>query len=241
MVRLGLPGLVAAVALAGAFGAHNIRGWCLLLLVACFAEMGTVVHRGRAYLRHRASILRWEGRWLQALRPLFRRLGMEESWLRSFLAWNNLRVEAAFRRDRARRTVVLLPHCIQLAACRLEVTQRAANCVRCGRCVLGDAVEDGLEARWDLRVFNRSHKAARYAREAGPDLMIAASCPDRLIKGLLKLPETPCFALPLALPHGMCVDTTFDPAQLRLAMETLALPAPERPAKVQPLQTSGIA
>jgi hypothetical protein len=81
--------------------------------------------------------------------------------------------------------------------------------------------------RWEGRITNRSHKAYREAREYRPDLLVAVSCTDRLLKGLTKMPEIPCYVVPLTLPHGMCVDTDFSVPHLFAAMETLVQPLPQ--------------
>ena len=91
-----------------------------------------------------------------------------------------------------------------------------------------------IAGRWEGLITNRSHKAYREAREYRPDLIVAVSCTDRLLKGLIKLPETPSYIIPLSLPHGMCVDTDFSVRHLMAAMETLVQPI-AAPAKVQPL------
>jgi len=95
--------------------------------------------------------------------------------------------------------------------------------------------------RWDTRITNRSHKAYREAREFRPDLIVAVSCADRLLKGLIKLPEVPVYAIPLQLPHGMCVDTTFSVPHLSAAMEALVAPKQNSESKVRPLHREGIA
>ena len=88
-------------------------------------------------------------------------------------------------------------------------------------------------------ITNRSHKAYLEARAFQPDLIVAVSCSDRLLKGLTKLPEVPSYVIPLELPHGMCVDTTFSVPHLMTAMELLVEPKSED--RVVPLQREGIA
>jgi hypothetical protein len=99
---------------------------------------------------------------------------------------------------------------------------------------VGDYMNAALLNRWEGRITNRSHKAYREAREYRPDLVVAVSCTDRLLKGLTKMPEIPCYVVPLALPHGMCVDTDFSVPHLFAAMESLVQPLPAG-VKVQPL------
>ena len=76
--------------------------------------------------------------WVWALRPLFRRLGLEEAWILSFCAWNNHRVRRRFKHRKARRALVLLPHCIQMARCKADVLTDLSNCYECGLCPVGD-------------------------------------------------------------------------------------------------------
>ena len=240
-VRRGLPLLVAAVALLAAAFHLEGRGWWMLACVAGLAAAWPTFLGGPAYLRSRSAIMRWDGLWALALRPLARWLGQEDAWILSFCAWHNHRVREAFRDRKARRALILLPHCIQMARCKAEILQDLSNCYACGLCPAGDYLEASLLARWDTRITNRSHKAYREAREFRPDLIVGVSCADRLLKGLIKLPEVPVYAIPLQLSHGMCVDTTFSVPQLKAAMEILVEPRASDPSKVRPLHREGIA
>lgn len=233
-VRRGLPLGLASLAIAAAALIPATKGWPLLITVACLAELGPSFWGRARYLAHRPGIVRQDGLWVRAFRPLFRALGQEEAWLLSFCAWNNRRVEEAFLERQAKQALVLLPHCIQLARCKADVLSDLAQCYKCGLCPVEDVLEATLARNWAVRLSNRSHKAYREARELRPDLIVAVSCTDRLFKGLTKLPEIPSFVIPLSLPHGMCVDTRFNPAALLAAME--ALVEPRRDPKIRPLQ-----
>ncbi len=233
-VRRGIPLGVAAMAfLAAAFHLEG-RGWWMLAGVAGIAVAWPTFLRGEAYRRSRTAIMRWDGLWARAIRPLARWLGQEDAWILSFCGWHNHRVREAFMHRKARRALILLPHCIQLARCKAGILDDLQACYDCGKCPVGDYMNAAIASRWEGRITNRSHKAYREAREYRPDLIVAVSCTDRLLKGLIKLPETPSYVIPLTLPHGMCVDTDFSVPHLMAAMETLVQPlAP--PAKVQPL------
>ena len=89
---------------------------------------------------------------------------------------------------------------------------------------MGELLPLQLANGWESRITNRSHKAYREAREYRPDLIVAVSCSDRLLKGLTKLPEVPSYVIPLELPHGMCVDTGFNVPHLMAAMALLVEP-----------------
>ncbi len=234
-LSLSLAGMLATLLHPGG------RGWLLLFSVACLAEVGPTFKRGDSYLKNRRAIIRWDGIWVAALRPLARWLDREEAWILSFCGWNNRKVREAFEARPARKALVLLPHCVQMARCKAEILDELSNCYECGLCPLGDYLQASLQGRWDARITNRSHKAYREAREFRPDLIVAVSCADRLLKGLIKLPEVPVYAIPLQLSHGMCVDTSFNVPHLRAAMELLVEPRRDSEAKVRPLQREGIA
>jgi len=243
LVRRGAPLLGALLLVLLAALEPVGRGWYLLGAVALLAEVRPTFFTGKPYLQLRTPILRWDGVWARALRPLARRLRMEDAWILSFCAWNNHRVVQVFQHGKARRALVLLPHCIQMARCKADILQDLGKCYECGLCSVGELLPLQLERGWVSRITNRSHKAYREARDYRPDLIVAVSCADRLLKGLTRLPEIPVYAIPLALPHGMCVDTGFNVPHLMAAMEILVEPrGPEvEDERVVPLQREGIA
>ena len=237
-VRRGVPLLLSAVLMALAvLGRGWTQGWLILAAVACLGEVWPSFKTGATYLRARAAIQRWDAGWVWALRPLFRRLGLEDTWILSFCAWNNRRVRAVFQDRKARRALILLPHCIQLAKCKAEVLTDLSNCYECGLCPVGDFLPLQLTLGWESRITNRSHKAYREAREYRPDLIVAVSCTDRLLKGLVKLTEVPCYVIPLELPHRMCVDTIFSVPHLMAAMGHLVeAREPQAAERILPLR-----
>lgn len=239
-VRRGLPLAAAAFAFLGAALHTAGRGWWLLGGVAALAAVWPSFLRGDASHPSRTTARRQDSLWAQAFRPLARWLHLEEAWILSYCGHNNRRVREAFCGRRAKRALILLPHCIQLARCKAGILDDLQACYDCGLCPVGDYMNLVLTNRWEGRITNRSHKAYREAREYRPDLVVAVSCSDRLLKGLTKMPEIPCYVISLGLPHGMCVDTDFSVPHLLAAMETLV--EPRRPSgEVQTLRREGIA
>ena len=245
-VRRGVPILLACALLVLGLLIPSGLGWFVLGAVFLLAEVWPTFKRGRSYLAARRSITLRDGTWVKIFLPLARRLDLEEAWVLSFCAWNNHRVRESFGTRKARRALILMPHCIQLARCKADVLTDLSACYECGQCTVGDLLPMQLERGWDSRITNRSHKAVREAREFKPDLVVAVSCADRLLKGLMKVPELPTYAIPLALPHGMCVDTTFSVPHLFAAMDVLVEPREAKVPKdnegrVTPLHREGIA
>jgi uncharacterized protein len=234
LVRRGVPITLGMAGILLALLEPRGRGWYLLVAMACLAEVWPTFRSGADYLRTRRASIRWDGAWVRAVRPLARLLGWEEAWILSFCAWNNRKLREHFQIHRARKVLVLLPHCIQASNCKAGIVADLWNCYSCGRCPAGDVLAKVLSANWNCRINNRSHKVYREAREFKPDLIVAVSCADRLLKGLTKLPQVPSYVIPLQLPHGMCVDTTFNLPHLAAAME--ALVEADRKDNIQPLQ-----
>jgi hypothetical protein len=239
LVRRGLPLLGLSACLGAALLQPSWRGWWILGAAACFGAVWPTFKRGAAYLAARPAIMRIDVLVVNLLRPVARALGAEDAWILSFCGWNNHRVRQIFESRPARRALVLLPHCVQMAKCRAGILDDLQACYDCGLCPVGDYMNAVLEKGWESRITNRSYKAYREAREFTPDLIVAVSCTDRLVKGLAKLSEVPAFVLPLELPHGMCVDTEFRFQSLLSAMGVLV--EPRRAAEVLVLDRTGVA
>ncbi|MDR0498529.1 MAG: DUF116 domain-containing protein [Holophagales bacterium] len=234
MFRRGIPLIGIALSLMVIWIYPASLGWALLAAVALAAEAVATFGTGGSYLVNRQTTIRWDGYWLQVLRPLFKSINLEDPWLRSFCAWNNRRVSSALSAKKAHKVILLLPHCIQLTKCKSHVVENLQSCFRCGKCVVENAATAALKYNWDVRISPRSRAAYAEARKSRPSLIIAIACPDRLVKGVTKLSEIPSYTIPLEMPHGMCVDTTFDFHRLSQAMITFA--ELRSTSKIQPLQ-----
>jgi hypothetical protein len=223
-MRRGVPLiLMLGFLLVGFLLPHGFGWWALAAMAMAGVAMPTFT-RGEHYLRARRAIILWDGMWVRLFRPLARLFGKEDAWILSFCGWNNYRVREAFASHKARRSLILLPHCVQLSKCKAPILDDLEKCYDCGLCPVGDYMHGILDNGWESRITNRSHKAYRETREYRPDLIVAISCPDRLLKGLTKLSEVPAYVIPLTLSHGMCVDTQFSVPHLIVAMRTLAEP-----------------
>lgn len=223
-VRRGLPLLAFCLALGLALMEPGRRGWWLLFSLLCLAEVWPSFFQGDGYLRNRPAIIKQDGLWVAIFRPIFRFLKLEDAWILSFCAWNNRRVRALFKARPTRRVLVLLPHCIQLSRCKLDILSDPILCRRCGLCPVGDCIEYANERCLELRISNRSHKAYLEVRDFKPDLVIGISCYTRLLKGIVKMPDVPCYAIPVSLPYGMCVDTQMDVSHLKAVLDECACP-----------------
>ena len=232
--RRGIPLAGIALSVATFVVFPNYIGWALIASIAILADLQSTFNSGGLYLAKRRAIVRWDGHWLQALRPFFRVLRLEDKWLLSFCAWNNQRVWKALVGRQSLTALALLPHCIQSTKCSANVVEDVQSCTRCGACTVGSIADAAQKCGWNVKIAPRSREAYAEARKSRPDIVIAVACPDRLAKGLFKLPEVPSLAIPLELPHGMCIDTALDFQPLAHAMAQF--PSQAQTYKIQPLK-----
>jgi hypothetical protein len=238
--RRGIPLLGIALSLALAATRPASLGWALIASVALMAELGATFHSGKLYLSKRPAIILWEGYWLKMLRPILGLFGLEEALIRSFCEWNNQRVLDALQEKKhvkKLKPMLLLPHCIQATSCKAPVADNLQSCHRCGRCAAESVADGAAKMGWHAIISPRSRAAYADARKFHPNIIVAVACPDRLVKGLVNLPEIPSFAIPLELPHGMCIDTAFDIERLSAIMDAFA--GEGRAQNIQPLKISG--
>lgn len=151
-------------------------------------------------------------------------LKLEEMWVDAYRNWNNAFVLKLFAHNKASKSIVLLPHCIQWSSCDAPILDDVMSCYNCGKCSIEDLISSKIINKWDAHITNRSYKAYQATKASKPDLIVAVSCNDRLIKGIRKLPDYPAYLIPLSLPYGMCVDADFSMVELEDSLRLLAQP-----------------
>lgn len=222
-VRFGIPFIVLVVSLYLFLETrNNFASWYLILSITSLLAIELSMREGERYIASHSSIMRVDLFFLDALRPIFKLIKREEVFLMSFFRWNNEKVYKCFVDSKSKKTLLLLPHCIQWSNCTAPILEKMASCYNCGLCHIENLVEDTVQEQWDVRITNRSYKAYIEAMKTNPDLIVAVSCTDRLLKGVRKLLNYPSFLIPLELPFGMCVDATFNYDHLTSAMSLLA-------------------
>ncbi|MFZ9834899.1 MAG: DUF116 domain-containing protein [Holophagaceae bacterium] len=223
VLRLGIPfsSLVASLYLF-VVTQDNYASWFLILSIISIILMELGMREGDRYIASHSSVMRVDLFFVDIFRPFFKLIKNEETFLMSFFKWNNEKVSRSFVNTKSRKTLLLLPHCIQWSNCTAPILEEMSSCYNCGSCHIETLVEDSVQEQWNVRITNRSYKAYIEAKKSNPDLIVAVSCTDRLLKGVRKLSSYPSFLIPLELPFGMCVDATFNYNHLSSAMSLLA-------------------
>lgn len=127
-----------------------------------------------------------------------------------FVKLNNKIIEQNISPNSVKKIMLLLPFCLQDTRCSHRIVWNVDNCVSCGACKIGELKEISHEKHVDLRIAVRSAFAPKFIRESKPDLVLALSCENESVKGILSVPEFPCYCVMIEHPNGFCINTTVD-------------------------------
>jgi hypothetical protein len=128
----------------------------------------------------------------------------------SFVEVNNSLTVARSARIKGERILVLLPHCLQIDICQRKVTGDLTNCLRCGKCPVGEFIEMGEKHDLKIEVVNGGTLARRRVAMWKPQGIIAVACERDLTLGILDVIPIPVYGVISDRPHGPCINTNVD-------------------------------
>jgi hypothetical protein len=138
---------------------------------------------------------------------------------RSFIAVNNALVTAGGVPPSGGRVLLLLPHCLQSAACPHRITGGLIeNCERCGKCVIAGLLEVAHQNGLALAVATGGTLARRVIGDVRPRAIIAVACETDLTSGIQDSHPLPVYGILNERPLGPCRDTTVDLERVREAI-----------------------
>jgi hypothetical protein len=137
--------------------------------------------------------------------------GIKRNRLRtSFVKVNNALTIAQRGRIKGGRILVLLPHCLQIDVCQRKITNDVTNCVKCGRCPVGDLVAIGEKYGLHMEVVNGGTLARRRVATFRPSGIVAVACERDLTFGIQDAHPVPVYGVINDRPNGPCVNTCVD-------------------------------
>ncbi|MCL2219420.1 MAG: DUF116 domain-containing protein [Chitinispirillia bacterium] len=128
----------------------------------------------------------------------------------SFVRVNNSLTIAQAKRIRGNRILVLLPHCLQIDVCNRKITTDLSNCIRCGKCPVGEFIEAGERYDLKIEVVNGGTLARKRVASWRPQGIIAVACERDLTLGIQDVHPVPVYGVINDRPHGPCVNTCVD-------------------------------
>jgi len=135
-----------------------------------------------------------------------------------FVRTSNAMVRREFRGRRAKRLLVLLPHCLQREECKIRVTSDIYNCARCGKCKIRDLIELADEFQLKLYVATGGTLARRVVKETRPEAIVAVACERDLSSGIADSYPLPVLGVMNDRPYGPCLNTGVDISRVRDAL-----------------------
>ena len=138
-------------------------------------------------------------------------IGINKDKLRiSFVKVNNALTIAQAKRVKGNRIMILLPHCLQIDICDRKITTDIHNCIKCGRCPVGDLVK--LEEKYGivLEIVNGGTLARRKVANFRPSGIVAVACERDLTSGIMDVYPIPVFGVINDRPNGPCINTGVD-------------------------------
>jgi hypothetical protein len=125
----------------------------------------------------------------------------------SFVKVNNSLTTAQAKRITGGRILVLLPHCLQIDVCNRKITGDISNCLRCGRCLVGEFINMGEKHGLKVEVVNGGTLARKRVASWKPQGIIAVACERDLTFGIQDVHPVPVYGVINDRPHGPCVNT----------------------------------
>lgn len=139
---------------------------------------------------------------------LGRRCGLDRDTLQqSFIALNNQLVHARHLRVPADKTLILLPHCIQLFDCEIKITGDVDKCARCGQCAISGLGELAGRYGIPMAVATGGTLARKIIVERRPRFILAVACERDLTTGIRDAYPLPVIGVLNSRPHGPCFNT----------------------------------
>ncbi len=139
---------------------------------------------------------------------LGRRCGLDPDTLQqSFIALNNQLVRASHLRASPEKTLILLPHCIQLFDCEVKITGDVNRCARCGQCDISALSELAGRYGIPMAVATGGTLARKIIVERRPRFILAVACERDLTTGIRDAYPLPVIGILNQRPHGPCFNT----------------------------------
>ncbi len=142
----------------------------------------------------------------------------------SFIALNNQLVDAKKLRVPAERTLILLPHCIQIFDCAIKITGDVKKCIGCGKCDISGLLELANAYGIDMAVATGGTLARKLIVDKRPKLIVAVACERDLTSGIRDSYPLPVIGVLNQRPNGPCFNTQILLPEVELALKTYVIP-----------------
>jgi hypothetical protein len=130
---------------------------------------------------------------------------------RAYVEIQNTIVRDRFKAVPFNQRVMFLPQCSRHRECRALLTGNGIKCLKCGRCVLGQIIEEGDKLGYkSIYIVPGSSFIRRLVKAEKPGAVIGVACLPEVKQGIQMLNKysIPVQGIPLLRPG--CIDTIVD-------------------------------
>lgn len=161
-----------------------------------------------------------------AIISLGKLFGVDRDMLQqSFIVLNDQLVHTRRLRVPAERTLILLPHCIQIYDCAIKITGDVEKCVRCGKCDINGLLMLAQKFGIEMAVATGGTLARKLIVEKRPRLIVAVACERDLTSGIRDAYPLPVVGILNKRPNGPCFNTGILLPEVEQVLEEYVIPA----------------
>lgn len=140
----------------------------------------------------------------------------------SFLNFNNEIVLSSFNNIHSSHIMLLLPHCLQGADCKIRIVNDIIECAQCGNCDISRLKEITQRYKLHAAVATGGSLARKLIKETNPEVVIAVACHRDLTDGVRDGWRYPIYSVLNERPNGPCHETKVDTKIIEFAIKKFA-------------------
>lgn len=137
----------------------------------------------------------------------------------SFLNFNNEIVLSNFNGIHHNNILLLLPHCLQKADCKIRITNDIIQCEECGACDINKLKKLMSKYKVHAAVASGGSLARKLITDTNPDVIIAVACHRDLTDGVRESWRYPVYGVLNDRPNGPCFETTVSTSAIEFAIK----------------------
>ncbi|HAM49237.1 MAG TPA: hypothetical protein DCP92_00520 [Nitrospiraceae bacterium] len=122
-------------------------------------------------------------------------------------------------KSRAKRILLLLPHCLQISDCDIRITHDIYKCKRCGKCEIKDLIQIADANGLRLFVATGGNLARKIVTDVRPEAIVAVACERDLSSGIVDSYPLPTLGIINERPFGPCFNTRVSLERVKEAIE----------------------
>ena len=115
---------------------------------------------------------------------------------------------------RPEKVLLILPHCVQIADCKVRINTDPKSCLRCGRCKIAELLNLTDRYGVEMVVVTGGTLARKKIRDIRPQAVLAVACERDLTAGLQDVFPLPTIGILNKRPYGPCFNTDVDVAEV---------------------------